>query len=526
MLFGLPISLALLLLGKTTPQTNAEPGGNAGPGGTANQSVPGGNAGAAPGGGTPGSPQIPVDAPPGFIQPQEIYTLDPNNPDNRFTGVQMREAVIRAGQYDNLQSEFHRQQGELTTEREARQTAEQQLQEIREQENLTKYMQQMGYGPQQPAQPSSPQGQAPNQSAPPAQQQPGQQPGVQGDGLGADGDFLMNYGFAPSASPGQPDGSGNPASQPGSDQAGLQNPGTQANSPQSLLNDPRQLALMMRAIIQDELSKTSTPLQQIPTLVGAAVDQRFNQQARQDGVRQSFQAGRQQLANDLLQKWGIEDSRSRDILDKWALSSASYEEASRLMQGQYADDNQRAQAQQVADEKIGQGNMFFNAALQDAVTAAQEGQATRMQTEAQNALLSGDYVNMGEMEQPQMNVWDPEQIAQITRANLQKGMEIAETQGRLQAVAGPIGGPQQPNGFLQPQFIQPGQPGGYGAPLTPTQPMWTPPQGGQVPPQPQQYTPQRPAPAPQQGQPNVQQGQPNMPAWGAYQQQGYGQRAA
>jgi hypothetical protein len=295
-----------------------------------------------------------------------------------------------------------------------------------------------------------------------------------------------------------------------------------------MLNDPRQVALMMRAIVQDELSKKWTPVQQqIPNVINAAVDQRFNQQARQDGVKEKFQAGRQQLSNDLLQKWGIDETRSRDILDKWALSSASYEQASNLMQANYRSEGERAQAQQVANEKISQGNMFFNAALQDAVTAAQEGQATRMQQEAQNALLSGDYVDMGQFAEPQMNVWNPAQIEQITRANLNKAMEVAETTGRLQAVAGPGGPAVPPSGFLQPQFVQPGQPTGYGSQLIPNQPMWGTGQPGQPAPTPQQYVPQQPPSVPQQqpGVPNVQQGQ-QMPGWGSYQQQGYGQQAA
>jgi hypothetical protein len=247
---------------------------------------------------------------------------------------------------------------------------------------------------------------------------------------------------------------------------------------------------MMKAIIDDSLSKTLTPMQQqLPELVNAAVTERFNQQARQANVRDSFATGRQQLATDLEQKWGIDPSRSKDILDQWSLSAANYEEASRLMQGNYADDNQRAQAIRMADEKIAQGNQFFNASIQNAVQAAQDGQTTRYQQEAQQQLLSGSYADLGDLAEPNRNVWDPRQVDQMNSANLTKAMEVAETAGRLQSVAGPTGPAIQPSGFLQPGFVQPGQPTGYNQAPPPNQPAG--------------------------GQPQAQ-GQP--PQWGAYQQ--------
>jgi len=182
------------------------------------------------------------------------------------------------------------------------------------------------------------------------------------------------------------------------------------------------------------------------------------------------------------------------------------------MQGTYADDNQRAQATQLADGKIAQGNMFFNASLQDAMQAAQEGQATRYQQEAQQQLLSGNYVDLGDLAEPNRNVWDPQQVDSVNNANLQKAMEVAETTGRLQAVAGPIGPAIQPSGFIQPGMVQPGQPVGYTPGVQPNQPTFNSPG-----PQP------GPAPIPQPRQP----GQPvaapgdQGPGWGAFQNQGY-----
>jgi len=500
LIFGLPQNLALLLLGEI-PQANAGNTGNkTGSGAAAPQAGGGGNAANGPQSNPPGPLPKPVPAPPGFIQPQEFYTLDENNPDQRFTGVQAREAFIRAGQYDNLQGEFHRQGTELTRERQARQTAERQLQEVQEQDRLANYMKQYGYGPQ--AQPSSTQGQAPNQSQPPAPS-PGQQPGGQGAGAGADDEWLSNYGFQAS---GQPEGSGALPSQGSNAQPGSTGAGPQANSPQPL-NDPRQMGIMMKAIIDDSLSKTLTPMQQqIPQMVNAAVNQRFNQQAQQANVKDAFQAGRQQLSTDLTQNFGIDPNRSRDILAKWSMSQANYEEASRLHQGKYADDNQRAQALQIADQKIAQGNMFFNSALKDGLQAAQEGQTVRYQQEAQQQLLSGNYVDLGDMAEPNRNVWDPKQVDQVNSANLNKAMEIAEMTGRLQAVAGPTGPAISPSGFMQPGLIQPGQPAGYTPQAPNTQPQGVPPvaPAANVP------------PAPPGGQ---------APGWGAYQAQGYGQAA-
>jgi len=417
----------------------------------------------------------------------------------------MREAVVRAGQYDNLQGEFHRQERELSQERQGRETAERQVQEYQEQERLSNYMQQYGLGQQ----PNSPTSQPQNQSQQPQQPQPGQQPGVPLVGEVGE-DWLANYGV-PAA--GQPDGSAGLPGQGANVQPGSPGAAPQPSSAPSAMDDPRKMAIMMKAIVDDSLSKTLTPMQQqLPELVNAAVNQRFNQQSRQDNVRESFQAGRQQLSTDLNQKWGIDPNRSRDILDKWSLSQANYEEASRLMQGTYADDNQRAQATQLADGKIAQGNMFFNASLQDAMQAAQEGQATRYQQEAQQQLLSGNYVDLGDLAEPNRNVWDPQQVDSVNNANLQKAMEVAETTGRLQAVAGPIGPAIQPSGFIQPGMVQPGQPVGYTPGVQPNQPTFNSPG-----PQP------GPAPIPQPRQP----GQPvaapgdQGPGWGAFQNQGY-----
>lgn len=489
----------------STPQANGSTVNSPGSGGGAPQVADGGNAVAAPGVAPQGSTPSSVPAPPGVIQPQEFYTLDSNNPERRFTGVQLKEAIIRAGQYDNMQGEFQRQQRDLAQEREGRENAERQLQEIQEKERLGNYMQQYGFG--QPAQPGSNTGQPPNQSQTSQPPQPGQQPDGQA-GAEAGEDWLANFG---SQSSGQPEGT---AGQPG--QGAISQPGSpgatpQTNSPQSPLNDPRQMAVMMKAIIDDSLSKTVTPqLQNLPQLVDAAVNQRFTQQAQQANVRDSFQAGRQQLSTDLNQKWGIDPARSRDILDKWTLSSTSYEEASKLMQGTYSDDTQRAQATQLADEKIAQGNMFFNAALQDAMQAAHEGQSVRFQQEAQQQLLSGNYAQLGDLAEPNRNVWDPNQVDQVNSANLTKAMEIAETQGRLQAVAGPIGPAIQPSGFIQPGMVQPGQPTGYVPATQPNQPMPGPQAG--------------PAPIPQPRPQGVQSGAP-APGWGAFQHEGYGQAA-
>jgi len=304
----LPQSLALLLLGDL-PQANPGNTGNVpGPGGVAPQAGVGGNAATGSGVAAQGSPPSPVPAPPGIIQPQEYYTLGPNDGDQRFTGVQMREAVVRAGQYDNLQGEFHRQERELSQERQGRETAERQVQEYQEQERLSNYMQQYGLGQQ----PNSPTSQPQNQSQQPQQPQPGQQPGVPLVGEVGE-DWLANYGV-PAA--GQPDGSAGLPGQGANVQPGSPGAAPQPSSAPSAMDDPRKMAIMMKAIVDDSLSKTLTPMQQqLPELVNAAVNQRFNQQSRQDNVRESFQAGRQQLSTDLNQKWGIDPNRSRDILD-------------------------------------------------------------------------------------------------------------------------------------------------------------------------------------------------------------------
>ena len=192
---GMPQALALLLLGEI-PQAQASPGNGPAPGVAAPQAVVGGNAGApAQVSGAPGSAPNPVPAPPGMLQPSEIYSFGNGSNDARYTGVQMREAVIRAGQYDGLQGEFHRQEKMLQQERQARQAAEQQLNEIRQDQHLQTSLQQMGITSQ--AQPGLQPGQSVAQSQVPAQQATAQQAVGLDAGTGADDGWLGGFGSGP-----------------------------------------------------------------------------------------------------------------------------------------------------------------------------------------------------------------------------------------------------------------------------------------------------------------------------------------
>lgn len=500
MLLHLARILPMLMVGRNPQGKAGNSGGSQGQQGAASGAGSGGQAGGnqqGSGNRMPGN--RPGSAQPGVVQPSEFYVLDPNNPNSRYTGLQIREAVTRANQYDNLQSEFHRTQNSLQRERQARVAAEQQLKAIKERENIANVVQQMTGGE---AQPGQTRGQFQQQN----RQQQGQQTGAPNAGGDADDDWLDSFMSDSSFQ------SGGQAQMRQAQNASGANDAQSASSASSW-NDPRQVATMMQALIKQELAKTLTPIQQqLPQMVNQAVSQGFNQQARQENVRQSFHAGREQLADDLLNKWGVDKDRSKDILDKWALSSANYEEASRLMNNQYRTPQEQQQAQQLAEQKIAQGNMFFNAALQDGIAAAQEGQQARMQQEAQQALLTGDYVDLGDRENVNPNVWDPNQIAAENQQNLQKAMEIAETAGRLQSVAGPTGGPIQPSGFIQPGYIQPGlnQPTGN-APPEPTEPMF-----GDL--------SRQAAPAPgtvtrpqQAGRGQAQFNAQNVPEWGSYQ---------
>jgi hypothetical protein len=177
-------------------------------------------------------------------------------------------------------------------------------------------------------------------------------------------------------------------------------------------------------------------------MVEQSVGRRFAEQQQQDGVRNQFSSARVQLSNELQQKYGITQERSRDILDKYYLSLANNEEASRLMNAQYQEPQQRADAQNLANTKLAQANMFFSSAVNDALNAAGEAQAGRQQQEARDMLMDGSYVELGDLKEPNREVYDPRQVEQVNRLNLQKAQEIADMQSRLQATAGAVATPQ------------------------------------------------------------------------------------
>jgi len=432
--------LPLLLAGEIPQSSNAGAVQGAGAPGSAanplNAGTPGAGAGVGSGPGV-STPPEPVPAPPGVIQPTDFYQLDPNDPDSRLNGIQLREGFARVRQFDQIQSQLHRQQNELQREQTARQTAETELRELKERDRLASYMQ--GYGIGTPAAtPPGPPGQPPGQSyqnMPPA----GQQPGVGGmpPGEAAD-DWLMGYGVEPKPTQPNPYGTVPPG------QAAAYNaaPGTGTGQPPSApggpaVTDPRQIVDVISTLMDQKNTAFMSTLQgALPGMVENSVGRRFAAQHQQDGVRNQFSSARVQLNNEMQSKYGISPERSRDLLDKFYLSLANNEEASRLMNAQYQDPQTQADAHNLAQTKLAQANMFFSSAINDAVSAAGEANTARQQQDAREMLMTGSYAELGDLAEPNREVYDPVKIEQMNRLANLKAQEIATTQNRLQTAAG------------------------------------------------------------------------------------------
>jgi len=342
-----------------------------------------------------------------------MYQLDPNNPESRYTGNQVVQAFGRARQYDQMQGQLHTVTTENESLRQALATSEAQRKESEERDRIATYIQELGFGQPNPAT------QPPVESFQPSGQQP-----VAG---GAADDFLLEFGNGGNATPGTPPGV-NPAQQPGT-------PAAPDNT--ALLSDPRRLVSVISALTDDGNKKLLAELSNLlPRMVEDNVARRFEQQARQDRVKSQFSSARAQLSEEMLSKWGIPEERAKDILDKMYMSLASNEEASRIYNASYENTQAESQAHELARQKVAEGNQLFSSALTDAITSGYQGREQRQAQEAAEMLETGGYANLGELEQPNREIYDPAEIEKIVQQNYEKSVELAETQNRLQNTVG------------------------------------------------------------------------------------------
>jgi hypothetical protein len=312
-----------------------------------------------------------------------------------------------------MQGQLHTVTTENESLRQALATSEAQRKESEERDRMAAYIQELGFGQPNPAP------QPPVQSFQPAGQEP-----VAG---GAADDFLLGFGNDVNPPAVAPAGV-NPAQQPG-------NPAATDNT--ALLSDPRRLVSVISALTDDGNKKLLAELSTLlPRMVEDNVARRFEQQARQDRVKSQFSSAKAQLSEEMLSKWGIPEERSKDILDKMYMSLAANEEASRLYNATYENPQAEAQAHDLANQKVGIGNELFSSALNDAMNSGFEGRQQRQAQEAAEMLETGGYADLGELEQPNREIYDPAEIEKIVQQNYEKSVELAETQNRLQNTVG------------------------------------------------------------------------------------------
>lgn len=84
------------------------------------------------------------------ISDTTYYMIDPNKPNERVLGTQLREALHRAKQVDNMQSNLHKTQAERDQLRDKLQNTDLELKQLQEQVRIQEQLKALGYSQAQP----------------------------------------------------------------------------------------------------------------------------------------------------------------------------------------------------------------------------------------------------------------------------------------------------------------------------------------------------------------------------------------
>lgn len=389
--------------------------------------VSSGGAVSSPGGASEGATAVPAVAPTQSGQPSpqdaniaiedtRFYLTDPNNPESRLVGVQLREAIQRGRQVDTLQSQLHTTQNLNKTLSEQLEAASARLKEYETEAAVAAQLTRMGV-----SSPASGQQQVgvPN----PQGTQPQQQSYLDmANQINAGEGTAAAYGFGTDPGVGTVD----PAQQQ-----------TQGNPPvpegqNSVFSDPQELAKQLLPVL-DQLvaARVGNIQEQVQQQTQAGLDNMRQERAVQDQIGNTLQATRQVRAQALA-NLGIADDSSRNILDLEDMSAVLQREAEGLI-GLGGQQNVA-----LAQDKLRQAATMQQQAVNDRVQAQISFNNTQRQrqfdTQIENAPFAA--LSVEETTEPNYDLRGPREIAAANQAKLNKALELVEARSRIDGSTG------------------------------------------------------------------------------------------
>lgn len=367
------------------------------------------------------------------LQDAQFYALDPNDPESRVTGVQLREAVNRARQFDGLQSSHHRLQNQYEQAQQEIEKLRNAVSEYQTASAVQRRLSEIGFDD------ALNQGSSYNQAAG-NQMQSGvtQQPPGQGtqdgsmDDWGYEADtgegFDMQYDEYGRPIIGQAGQSRNPAQQGQHRQAGANNPG----APISAETLARNLLPVFEKLIDSKLT---------PAL------QRFEQQSQQriqqlergmqdkEEIASAHAVNRNMRKSELV-KLGLDDEQVTNILDYHDMSRTYERSAEELISEaqKQTDPQQRAALLNQAKEQMKHSTEFHaKAARAEAEAIANhEKLAKRQQFEAN--IETNPFAAVG-VEEPEVdyNLKDPKEIQNQNQDAVNRAIQMAEGIARMES---------------------------------------------------------------------------------------------
>ena len=339
------------------------------------------------------------------IDDAAFYILNKNDPKgSRTVGLQLREAVQRGRQVDQLQSERHTWENENQALKEQRVADQARIRVLETEAAVREQMAQAGVGvaPQNPA-PVVPQNQQ-GVLTPQGTLQP--DPWSYEDGTpGA-------YGYTP---------------QPPVPQGNVQQPVPQPQNTAS--PDPQGIAQQLRSI-QDQLAAIPNIEELVRQSTQAGFQQLQQERAVQDQVSGTLQANRQVRA-EALHRLNVDPAEATNILDLEDMA-AVFERASEDLLAA-GDQNSLAGAQ----KKLRDADLMRTQAIEKRTQAQMAFQSGEEQRQFEQNFETAPFAAAGVEEQEvDYNLTKPQDITAANRANAQNAVDMAVARARIENTTG------------------------------------------------------------------------------------------
>jgi hypothetical protein len=376
--------LSLMMMGETPPKTGE--GVSAGAGSEAGGTVA---PNTSPGVPAPESDPKALSPSQAVIEDTVYYAVDPNRPDERFLGTQVKEAMHRVKTLNNVTGELDRTRNALKESNTERDALRAQMDEITANMRLQKQLSEMQVQPQQ---------RGTSQLSSQQQQQ-------------SDDAWLL-----------------------GNDLAG--NPPAQIPA---YLTDPAQFRQFLQEAVSTEMDQRGMTQdgykQQLAEYQAGSEEERAARDQTSRTLRQS-----RELASEGLRNIGVEETEIARILDMEQQSSLKHREAELLMSVTGVTPAERAQSFELGQLALTEAQQLLTAASTARAKAMNDWNAGKAKRDAELLLENDAYVGpimegMTTGDPDAVREMDGRKAAVINKTTLDKAKEIAAEQRRIREAA-------------------------------------------------------------------------------------------